>query len=114
MRDSSDNNERARYRTAFGAALDAQLRKRGLRQTDLADRLGVSRQMVNKVVRGYGITASSVNRIGEALAVTPAESKTLHYWAATDQGFEVTPPPDLVDEPPPAKKKSSRRRSKKK
>lgn len=92
-----DNQERERFRTEFGAALDAQLRKRSLRQTDLARQLGVSRQAINRTLssESYSVTPSTVNRIGAAIGANAQEIQTLHYAAAKDRGYVL---PDLMIE----------------
>lgn len=50
------------------------IKEKGISQVQLADKLGVSPQMVNKIVKGKeNLTLETISRIGEVLATTLIE-----------------------------------------
>jgi transcriptional regulator with XRE-family HTH domain len=71
-----DRNAQGRYaalETSIGARIRARRRQLGFSQTDLAERLGVSFQQVQKYERGANrVAASTLVAIAEALTTTVA------------------------------------------
>ncbi len=82
--------DRDKYASAFGKALDQQLGRSALRQTDLARATGVSASYVNKLMTGK-TTASPqwVDLVSQTLRLPPEEARRLHTAAARDAGYKV-------------------------
>lgn len=86
------------YATAFGQALDAELAKRSLSRSALAQAANVSSSYVTQTMNGARLASPNwVNLVAGALNLPEKERRDLHFAAALDAGFEL----DLT---PPAKK----------
>ena len=59
-------------RTNVPQSVRALRRRRGWRQSDLAERSGVSRELISRIERGglRGVTLASLERVGSALGAT--------------------------------------------
>jgi len=80
------------FRAAFGAALDRQMRVRGVRRRSLARALGVSEAYVSYVANGKKpVSPTLANRIGAALNLTQEEAEELHRTAAVGRGYKIKP-----------------------
>lgn len=80
----------SKYATAFGIALDEAMSKRGIRQTKVAEALGVSRAYVSNTMTGrYGVSGEQVDRFADALQAELDERAKLHRAAALDAGFKI-------------------------
>ncbi|MFL5296247.1 MAG: helix-turn-helix domain-containing protein [Phenylobacterium sp.] len=71
MADAKDTGRTAQLELAIGARMRTRRRQLGLSQTDLAERLGVSFQQVQKYERGANrVAASTLLAAAQALGVT--------------------------------------------
>lgn len=85
-----DEKERARFRDAFGAALDKQLKQRGLSQAALARRVGTSRSYLNQTMQGHKTPSPEwADKIADATNMTEEERETLHKAAARAAGYRI-------------------------
>lgn len=99
-----DESEQERFRSAFGAALDAQLKTAGLSQTALAARLGTTRSYVNQTISGAKTASPHLaEAVADQLNLSLDERQRLHFAAAIDNGYRIAPLP-------PAKKRKSKRK----
>ena len=81
---------RSEYRTAFGRALDNQLRVRGVSQRKLAETAGVSSGYLNHTMKGRKtVSARFADTVADTLALTEVERVALHRAAASDAGFKL-------------------------
>lgn len=88
---TSRSDERgARFRTEFGAALDAQLAPRGLRQSDVASATGRSASYLNQTMTGAKPALPEwVDIIAEAIGLDEEQRQALHRAAARDRGYKI-------------------------
>ena len=85
-------------KTRVGTVLDENLRARGLSQRALADLLDVSPAYVSGLVLGKKtLSASTADKVAQALNLSSVESGTLHRAAAQDMGFRLDLPDDFDD-----------------
>lgn len=96
----SEKDQPARFRSEFGAALEAQLTRRGTTQVDLAAATGTSRAYVNQTITGSKpASARWVSLVAEVIGATQEEKRRLSNAAARDHGFDVgKDPPPAADE----------------
>lgn len=95
----SRSDRRARFATAFGRALDAQLRARGSTQTALAASLRQSLSYLNQVMTGRKATSPRfADEVADRLGVDDATRQELHHAAALDRGFKL----DLTERKDPS------------
>lgn len=88
--------ERKAPRSTFGTTLEAQLRAADLTQIDVSNMIGTSRAYVSGIVTGSkNVTASTVDKIADALQADAATRVKLHRAAAIDQGFRLDLPDDF-------------------
>lgn len=80
--------DRERFRTEFGAALDAQLRTRGVTRTKLAAATGVSNAYVTKLTKSAP-SPEWVEIVAEAIGASDYEKLELHLAAARDRGYKI-------------------------
>jgi transcriptional regulator with XRE-family HTH domain len=100
-----DASEKERFRTAFGAALDAQLGRRGLTQAALAERLGTTRSYLNQTMTGRKTPSPEwADKVADATALNDQERGDLHTAAAVAAGYKVSLPRKKVDRPPRTKR----------
>ena len=86
----------AKSRSRFGQALDELLVARSIRQSHLADDLGVTRAYVSALTTGKKpASADRVAMVSAALDLTPQEDQALHKAAALDAGFRLDLPDDF-------------------
>jgi transcriptional regulator with XRE-family HTH domain len=93
---SNAETKRARFRTAFGTALSAQLAQHQQTQADLARRLSRSASYLNQVMSGRKpASAEWVELVADALELAAMERHGLHAAAARDRGYklDLTLPP---------------------
>lgn len=77
-------------RSAFGAALEAELRARAETQTAVAGRVGVSPAYLSSVMTGRRTaSAEFADRVTEALRLGLDGRERLHRAAARDRGFRL-------------------------
>lgn len=83
------------YAAAFGAALNDQLSKRQMRQSDLARATGVTSTYINRLASGYASPSPEwVDLIADTLKLQKRERGRLHAAAARSRGYRI----DLLDE----------------
>jgi plasmid maintenance system antidote protein VapI len=94
-----NETRRARLRTAFGRALDAQLERSGTTQTVLAASLGRSTSYLNQVIHGRKTASPAlVDAVADRLETDDATRQALHRAAALDHGFKL----DLTERKDPS------------
>ena len=82
--------------TAFGRAFAAALERHARSQSSVAESLGTSRAYVSALRTGSkSATASTVDRVADALQLAEPERVELHRAAAKDAGFRLDLPDDL-------------------
>jgi transcriptional regulator with XRE-family HTH domain len=82
--------------TEFGRAFAAALERHGRSQTSVAESLGTSRAYVSALRTGSkNATASTVDRVADALNLAETERVELHRAAAKDAGFKLDLPDDF-------------------
>jgi transcriptional regulator with XRE-family HTH domain len=77
------------YASAFGKALDEQLTRRSMRQTELAQATGVSPSYVNRLMTVGNPSPQWVEIIAITLQLGPSERVDLHTAAAIDAGYKL-------------------------
>jgi transcriptional regulator with XRE-family HTH domain len=83
-------------RSNFGTTLEQTLRAADMKQTDICDLIGTSRAYVSGIVTGSkSVTASTVDKIADALKADEATRVKMHRAAAIDQGFKLDLPDDF-------------------
>lgn len=76
--------------------LEELMRKKGIKQKDLAEELEVSPAYVSGVLAGSKpITASTATRFSRAMDLKPDEVVSVHRAAAADMGFTLDLPDDF-------------------
>jgi predicted transcriptional regulator len=81
---------RARFRTEFGAALDAQVRRRRLTQSSVATAAGVSQPYINRLIKGTATASPEwIEIIAETVGADQEERQRLHRAAARDRGYKI-------------------------
>lgn len=86
----SDEVRRARFRTAFGAALSTFLAEKQMTQSDLAAAAGRSSSYTNQVMSGRkGASPQWVNLVSDVLGLANEKRQRLHVAAAKDHGYEI-------------------------
>src|SRR3954470_3560388 len=84
--------DRDKYASAFGKALDEQLARSSMRQSDVAKRTGVSPAYVNRLMTGKAKASPQwVDLVSRTLDLPAREERKLHVAAARDAGFKVDP-----------------------
>lgn len=84
--------------TAFSTALRGVLHETGVRQVDLSSSLEVSGAYISSLYNGSKIaSASTVEKIADALPITEVQRVKLHRAAAVDNGFRLDLPDDFDD-----------------
>jgi hypothetical protein len=79
-----------RYKKAFGEALDAQLRERGMTQSSLANLTSRSVSYVNKTMTAERfISPEWVDAVAAGLNLSQQETKRFHTLAALDMGYRL-------------------------
>ena len=98
-------DKRARFRNAFGAALDAQLQKAGISQAQLAASVKTSRAYVNQTMTGAAAASPQwADTVAETLTLSDRDRGELHAAAASSRGYRL----DLLKK---KKKRDSRQES---
>lgn len=77
------------YQSAFGKALDRQLSKRRLRQSDLARATKTSPAYINRAMQGGKVSPEWADLIAETLHLSKMETTELHTAAAVSWGFKL-------------------------
>ena len=78
------------FKSLFGVALNAQLMSRGISQSVLAARLGVSRSYINKAMHGYtSVSPALVDTVGSVIGTSAEEFVELSRGAAQDAGWTL-------------------------
>jgi transcriptional regulator with XRE-family HTH domain len=82
-------NSREEFASAFGQALDRQLAKKGLGQSDLANATGTSASYINRLMRGRKVSPEWADKVSDVLDLTPKDRRSLHVAAAVTWGFKL-------------------------
>lgn len=84
-----------RTRSNFGLVFDEVLRRRNLRQGDVAERMDVSAAYVSSLTTGKKkASPERIDVMSESLSLTSEETRRLHRAAALDAGFRLDLPDD--------------------
>lgn len=82
--------------TEFGRAFSKALDRHQLTQVDVAARLNATQPYVSALSAGRKkATASTVDKVADAIGADPAERVKLHRAAAQDAGFKLDLPDDF-------------------
>jgi transcriptional regulator with XRE-family HTH domain len=87
---------RAEFQSAFGEALDEQLAKRNMLQTDLARATKADPSYINRLMTGSKVSPRWADLIADTMKLAPAERGKLHAAAARTWGFKL----DLIKDQP--------------
>lgn len=83
-------------RKRFGAAFEEALSQHGLKKTQAADRLEVSRAYVSKITSGgTKVLPEKIDMMSRTLGFSEEETRRLHRAAALDAGFRLDLPDDF-------------------
>lgn len=77
------------YSSAFGKALDAQLKGRGLTQADLARATKTSPAYINRAMKGGKVSPEWADLIANSLRASQEARAELHKAAAISWGFKL-------------------------
>lgn len=95
----TSRSKKGDYASAFGRALDEQLAKRGMRQSEIAAATAHSPSYVNQTMTGKKpVPPQWVDLVADVIRATPEERAHMHRGAALDHGFKI----DLTAPPRPA------------
>lgn len=81
------------YATAFGEALDRELRRASLKPADIARGAGVSPSYVSRTMTGNATPSPKwTSTVAGVLNLTPEGASALHRAAAIDAGYQIDDP----------------------
>ena len=80
---------KATYASAFGKALDEQLARRSMRQSDLARATKASPAYINRMMTHAKVSPEWADLVAEVLHLAPPDRERLHKAAAVTWGYKL-------------------------
>lgn len=85
----SRRTDKTAFQSAFGAALERQLAKSSMRQSDLARATSVDPGYINRLMNGAKVSPEWADKIADNTAASPRDRVSLHRAAAATWGYKL-------------------------